>query len=112
MEHRAVLRHLRTSPKKMKLVADLIRGKKAEEAESILKFTPKFGAGPLLKLLQSAVANATNNQSVRDLDRLVVKTVQLGPGTSLRRGRASTMGRFHFYKHRTCHITLVLESKE
>ncbi len=112
MESRAILRHLRTSPKKMKLVADLIRGKKAEEAEGLLKFTNKRGAEPLLKLLQSAVANATNNQNVRDVDKLYVKTVQLGPGTSFRRGRPTTMGRYHFYKHRTCHITLVLESKE
>jgi len=112
METRAVLRHLRASPKKMKLVADLIRGKKAEEAEALLKFANKRGAEPMLKLLQSAVANATNNQSVRDPDRLFVKIIELGPGTSFRRGRAATMGRFHFYKHRTCHITLVLESKE
>jgi len=112
MESKAVLRYLRYSPKKMVLVADLIRGKKVELAESTLKFTRKRGAEPMLKLLQSAVANATNNQSVRDLDRLFVKEVQLGPGPSLRRGRACTQGRFHFYKHRTCHVTLVLESKE
>ncbi|MEJ5166828.1 MAG: 50S ribosomal protein L22 [Thermoanaerobaculia bacterium] len=112
MEVKATLRYYRYSPKKMKLITDLIKGKPVEKAESILKFTNKRGAKPVLKLLQSAIANAQNNYDIRDIENLYVKRVNLGPGPSFKRGRPAPMGRFHLYKHRTLHMQIVLDQKE
>jgi large subunit ribosomal protein L22 len=112
MEVKALLRFYRYSPKKMKPIIDLIKGKQVEKAETILKFTNKRGAKPVLKLLQSAIANAQNNHDVRDIENLYVKKIFLGPGPSFKRGRPAPMGRFHLYKHRTLHLQLVLDKKE
>ncbi len=112
MEVKALLRFYRYSPKKMKPIVDLIKGKQVEKAENILKFVNKRGAKAVLKLLQSAIANAQNNHDIRDIEKLYIKRINLGPGPSYRRGRPAPMGRFHLYTHRTLHLQLVLENKE
>lgn len=112
MEVTALLRYYRYSPKKMKPIIDLIKGKQVEKAETILRFTNKRGCMPVLKLLQSAIANAQNNHDIRDIENLYVKRINLGPGPSFKRGRPAPQGRFHFYKHRTMYLKIVLEKKE
>lgn len=111
MEVKALLRYYKYSPKKMKPIIDLIKGKQVEKAETILRFTTKRGSLPVLKLLQSAIANAQNNHDIRDIENLYIKRINLGPGPSFKRGRAAPQGRFHFYKHRTMHLQIVLEKK-
>lgn len=112
MEVKALLRFYRYSPKKMKPIIDLIKGKPVEEAETILKFANKRGTKAVLKLLQSAVANAQNNHDIRDIENLYVKKINLGPAPSFKRGRPAPMGRFHLYKHRMLHLQLVLDQRE
>lgn len=111
MEVKALLRFYRYSPKKMKIICDLIKGKPVEEAETILRFTNKRGSKAVLKLLESAIANAKNNFDIRDIENLYIKKINLGPGPSYKRGRPAPMGRFHLYKHRTLHLQLILDKK-
>ena len=88
MEVRARLSHLQTSPQKVRLVVDLIRGKDVEEAATILKMTRKAAARPVAKLLRSAIANAENREQGVDVGRLYVKEAFVDGGPSLKRIRA------------------------
>ncbi len=106
----ASLRMLRVTPRKTRLVADLIRGKKVDEAEAILKFTDKRSAAPMLKLLKSARANAVNNHDMFD-DSLFVKEVQVSDGPQLKRTLPRARGRADMMRKRTCHISIVLEER-
>ena len=107
MESRAISKYLRISPRKARLSADLVRGKKVEEALNILSHTPKFGAKLVSKVVHSALANAKVNKSI-DVDTLFVKTIYINQGPTLKRFHPMPMGRAGRIRKRTCHITVVL----
>lgn len=108
MEAKAVAKYLRISPQKVRLVVDLVRGKKAEEADQILAFMRKTAAGLVRKVLKSAIANATQNPNI-DEKILYVKAVYVDQGPSFKRWRARAMGRAASIKKRMSHITVVLD---
>ena len=105
MEATATLKYLKASPQKVRLVADLVRGKKVEEALSILRFTRKSCAKDLEKLLRSAVANAENNQSA-DVDELVVSKIYVNEGPREKRIQPAPMGRAYQVQKRKAHVTI------
>ena len=107
MEARAIAKYLRISPRKVRLSADLIRGKKVEEAINVLSHTPKAGAKVVSKVVQSALANARQDKSI-DVDTLFVKTIYVNQGPTLKRFRPKPMGRAGRIRKRTCHVTVVL----
>ncbi len=110
MEVRAKLKYVRVGPRKARLVADLIRGKGSEEALNILSFTKKMPARIILKLLKSAIANATQKKKV-DVDRLYVKKITVDQGVTWKRFIPRAMGRATPIRKRTSHITIVLDEK-
>jgi large subunit ribosomal protein L22 len=112
MEVRARMKFLQSSPRKVRLVADLIRGKGVEEAASILRFTNKTAAQPLAKLLRSAVANAESREEPVDTDRLFVKEVWVDQGPSLKRFRPAPMGRAFRRLRRQSHVTIKLDTRK
>ena len=107
MGPQASLRHLRMSPRKVRLVIDLIRGKAVEDALNTLFFTKKAAARPVAKLLKSAVANA-DVKGDYNIDRLVVKTAVVDEGPTWRRWLPRAHGRATRIRKRTSHVTLVL----
>mgnify|MGYP000097264757 CR=1 FL=1 len=107
MEAQALAKYIRMSPRKVRYSADLIRGKKVEEALNILKQTPKRGARVVAKVVHSALANARQKKTM-DVDNLFVKTIYVNQGPTLKRWRAKPMGRAGRIRKRTCHITVVL----
>jgi large subunit ribosomal protein L22 len=110
MEVRARLRFVRVAPRKARLVADLIRGKESEEALNILTFTKKAAAKILIKLLKSAIANATQKKTI-DIDRLYIKKVTVDQGPTMKRYQPRALGRATMIRKRTSHITLVLDEE-
>ena len=109
----AKLNNCPTSPRKMRLVADLIRGVKVEQALAILRFNPKEASRKLEKLLLSALANwqAKNEEaSLEDAD-LIVAEIRVDSGAMLKRVRPAPQGRAHRIRKRSNHVTLVLGSK-
>jgi large subunit ribosomal protein L22 len=102
-ETRAVLRGVRLSVDKGRLVADLIRGKKVDQARNILKFTQKKAAGIVLKALDSAIANAEHNDGA-DIDELKITSIYVEQGTTLKRFAARAKGRGNRISKGTCHI--------
>jgi large subunit ribosomal protein L22 len=108
MEARAVAKYVRTAPRKVRLVADIVRGKKVEDALHLLSFTPKAGAKLVSKVIKSAVANAVQKKGI-DVDTLLVKSILIDGGPSLKRIRPRPMGRANRVLKRTSHITVVLE---
>ncbi|MCS5491548.1 MULTISPECIES: 50S ribosomal protein L22 [Algoriphagus] len=112
MEAVARLNNVPTSPRKMRLVADLVRGKRVGLALSILKYTPNHGAIRLEKLLLSAVANwqAKNPDAKLEEADLYVKTIMVNEGRSLKRLRPAPQGRGHRIRKRSNHVTLVVDS--
>jgi large subunit ribosomal protein L22 len=110
MEVRAKLRFVRVSPRKARLVADLIRGKGSEEATNILTFTKKAAAKILIKLLKSAIANATQKKTI-DIDRLYVKKITVDQGPTLKRFQPRAMGRATTIRKRSSHITIILDEE-
>jgi len=115
MEFRAESRFLRVSPQKARLVLDLIKGRRVEEARNILMFTKKHVAVPVGKLLQSAIDNAnflsTEKNIDVDLDRLYVKSAVAGDAPRMKRIRPAPMGRAYRYVRRLAHIEIVLAEK-
>jgi large subunit ribosomal protein L22 len=107
MEARAVSRHLRISPRKARLVVDLIRGKNVGEALMILDFVPKKGAHLVAKTLKSVIANAENKGRV-DVDRLYVSRVTVDGGATLKRSLPRAHGRATPLLKRSSHITIVV----
>lgn len=105
---RAIARYVRISSRKVKIVVDLIRGKSVREAEAILRYTPKAATEPVLKLLNSAVANAENNLEL-NRDDLYVAEVYANQGPTLMRYRARAHGRASRIRKRTSHITIILD---
>lgn len=108
MEAKAVGRSIRISPQKARLVADVVRGMGVDKAITTLRFMPKKGAGIIRKVLESAVANATQDDQI-DVDSLYVKTIFVDGGASLKRIRPRAMGRATGIIKRTSHITVVLD---
>ncbi len=104
---KAVARYIRVSPRKARLVADLVRGKSVSEALAILQYSPQIAARHIEKVLRSAVANAEHNHQVRNLDDLRVNPVIDG-GPSLKRIQPRAMGRAFWIRHRLAHITVAL----
>ncbi|MEM6454033.1 MAG: 50S ribosomal protein L22 [Acidobacteriota bacterium] len=109
MEVVARLRHLQASPQKVRLVADLIRGRDVQEALNVLSTTKKYAAQPLSKLLQSAVANAENRDPDVDIDRLYVREIFVDGGPTFKRVWFTTMGRAFRKLKRQSHITVKLD---
>ena len=107
METRAVLRGVRLSAQKGRLVADLVRGKPVDQALNILSFSPKKGAVILKKVLESAIANAEHNDGA-DIDELKVTTVFVEKGMVLKRFSARAKGRANRISKPTCHIYLTV----
>jgi large subunit ribosomal protein L22 len=103
METQAILRGVRISAQKGRLVANLVRGKPVEHALNILTFSPKKAAQIVKKVLESAIANAEHNDGA-DVDELRVKTIHVEEGASLRRFRARAKGRGAQIEKQTCHI--------
>lgn len=101
----ARLRHQRISAQKVRLVADLIRGLEVEKAINILTYTPKKAARLMLKVLNSAIANAEHNNGV-DIDELRVSTIFIDEGVTLKRTKTRAKGRADRMLKRSCHITL------
>jgi large subunit ribosomal protein L22 len=113
MQGRAETKYIRMSPRKMRRVADLVRGKRVEDAINILHFTRKSAALPIEKTIRSAVANVINieGSSKVNIDNLVVKNVMIDAGPTLKRFRPMSMGRGGRIRKRTAHITVLLEER-
>jgi large subunit ribosomal protein L22 len=111
MEAKAILRNARIAPRKVQIVLDLIRGKDTVTAAAILKATPKIATEPLLKLLNSAVANAENNFGMNP-DGLYVSTCFVAPGPIMKRVMPRAQGRAFRINKRTSHITLMVSEYE
>jgi large subunit ribosomal protein L22 len=107
METNAILRGVRLSAQKGRLVADLVRGKSVDQALNILSFSPKKGAGIIRKVLESAIANAEHNDGA-DIDALKVKTIYVEKGVVLKRFTARAKGRGNRIVKPTCHIFLTV----
>ncbi|HEY3346530.1 MAG TPA: 50S ribosomal protein L22 [Nitrospirota bacterium] len=107
MESKAIARFIRVTPRKARLVVDVIRGKKVGEAVNMLTFMPQHASNIVLKLLKSAIANA-EQKNIPDVDRLRVKTVFVDQGPTMKRVSPRAMGRANIIKKRSSHITLVL----
>jgi large subunit ribosomal protein L22 len=114
MEAIAKLRNVPTSPQKMRIVADMVRGQKVSKALGILKFEPKVGAKSIEKLLLSAVSNWQNKHVDANIEEadLFIKTIFVDGGASIKRLRPAPQGRGHRILKRSNHITLVVASSE
>lgn len=111
MEVIARLRHLRQSPRKVRLVVDVVRGLPVATAENKLKLLQKRAAEPVVKLLLSAIANAENNFKLSK-DTLYIKEIRADEGPTLKRWRARAYGRSAPLRKRTTHVMLVLAERE
>ncbi len=111
MEARAKLRYLKTSPQKVRLVVDLVRGRRVEEALQILRFTKKGCAKDLEKLLLSAVANAENSEAGADVDDLVVSKIWVDVGPTEKRVQPQPMGRAFRILKRQSHVTIYVSDE-
>lgn len=110
MEIKASLQHLRIAPKKVRLVAHLIKGLSIEKADEQLQFCLKGSATNIRKLVKSAVANAVNNQHLKK-DNLFIKNIIVNEGVALKRWKPRAMGRAAQIKKRASHVTIVLVEK-
>ena len=111
MEARAYLRNVRISPRKVKIVLDLIRNKPVDYAMAVIKHTPKAACEDLEKLLKSAVSNAENNHDM-DKEKLYVAECFANKGPTMKRVQPRAQGRAYRIDKKTSHITLVLKEKE
>lgn len=110
MKAKAEAKYIRISPRKVKPVVDMVRGKSVKEAKAILKFTPRKAARLVLMVLDSAVANAENNFNM-DVDKLYVSEVYANSGPTLKRFKAGSMGRAIPMLKRSSHIGVVVSEK-
>jgi large subunit ribosomal protein L22 len=112
VESIARVRHIRITPQKARRVVDLIRGKQATEAVAVLKFAPQAASEPVLKVVQSAIANARviadRDNVAFDENNLVIKTALVDEGPTLKRFRPRAQGRASQILKRTSHITVVV----
>ena len=109
-EARATLKYARISSRKVKIVADLVRGKKVDEALAIIKFTPKASSEILEKLLKSAIANAENNHGM-NRGNLIVSEIYANQGPTLKRIRPAAKGSAVRIRKRTSHVTIVVKEE-
>jgi large subunit ribosomal protein L22 len=107
----ASLKTLRQSPRKVRLVANLVKGKKVDQALTQLQFLAKEAAEPLKKLIESGIANAKNNFNLERAE-LIVKDVQVNPGVTMKRMLPKARGSSSVMRKRTSHITLILDTKK
>ncbi len=107
----AKLNYFKISPRKARLVADLVKGLPVNEAEAQLLILPNRASKPLLKLLRSAMANAKNNQQM-SIDKLLIKDIRVDIGPRQKRWRTRARGSMAMIEKKSCHITLVLEESE
>ena len=116
MESKAILRYVWISPQKARLVADMIRGKRAMDALEMLNFTQKKAARLFYKLVESAVANAEHKaektDDYLDLDNLYIKTVFVDKGPTHKRFRPSARGMYNRIHKKTSHLTVVLQTRD
>lgn len=110
MEIRAVSKSVRMSPRKVRLVADAIRSLSIDQAFQVLEATQKRSAMPIMKTLQSAIANATANNNL-EVSNLIIESVIVNEAQALKRFHPSSRGRVHPYKKKGSHITIVLKEK-
>lgn len=111
MNAKAVVRFSRIAPRKARQVIDMIRGKRVGDAQTILKFTPRFAAEVIGKVLNSAIANAENNHKM-NRDRLYVSEAYVDQGPTMKRFMPRAQGRASAIHKRTSHITIVVAEKE
>lgn len=111
MEAKAIAKHVRISPRKVQIVADLVRGKNADEALAILKFSNKNGARVLEKVVKSAIANAENNFDM-DKENLYISEAYANQGPTLKRWRPRAQGRAFIIRKRTSHVGVVVKERE
>lgn len=113
MEIKASLNYLRIAPRKVRLVADLIRGMEVNKAQSTLKFTKKRAAAPILKLLNSAIASAKKNFNLTDeqIQNLYIKKINVDEGPKFKRWMPVSRGTAHEIQKKTSHIILILDEK-
>ncbi len=111
MEAKAITKYVRISPRKVRQVVDLIRGKKVDEALAILKYTPKRASEVVTKVVKSAAANAENNLQL-DKDELFVTACYVDQGPTLKRYQPRAMGRADVLRKRTSHITVMVGDKK
>ena len=111
MEVKAVAKNVRLTPRKVRLVLDLVRGKDVKEALAILKFTQRNTAPVVSKLIKSAVANATNNHQMNE-DKLYVKTIYTDEARVLKRWMPRAKGSASQILKRSSHITVVVDERE
>jgi len=110
MEAKAIARHIRIAPRKIRVVIDLIRGKNIGDAYAILKFTPKIGSEILLKVLESAVANAEHNCDMNS-DKLYVAAAYVDQGPTLKRIHPRSRGQAFKILKRSSHVTVVVQER-
>jgi large subunit ribosomal protein L22 len=108
---RATGRYIPMSPRKVRLVVDMVRGRTAEEAVALLRLSPKAAARPVGKVLASALANAEENYGL-GLDELVVAEIFADEGPTAKRGRFGARGRWKPLRKRSCHVTVGLQESE
>lgn len=111
MNAKAVVRFTRIAPRKARQVIDMIRGKKVGDAQTILKFTPRFAAEIIGKVLNSAIANAENNHKM-NRESLYVSEAYVDQGPTMKRFMPRAQGRASAIHKRTSHITIVVAEKE
>jgi large subunit ribosomal protein L22 len=110
MEAKAIARHIRIAPRKIRVVIDLIRGRNIGDAYAILKHTPKIGSEILLKLLESAIANAEHNYDMNS-DKLYVAAAYVDQGPTLKRIHPRSRGQAFKILKRSSHVTLVVKER-
>ena len=103
METKAILRGVRLSAQKGRLVADMVRGKTVDQALNVLTFSPKKGASIIIRVLESAMAYAEHNDGA-DIDELIISSIMVEKGTSLKRTSTRAKGRGDRISKQTCHI--------
>ena len=112
MQSSAHLRHLRVAPRKVRIVANLVRGKAVGDAVSILMFTNRAAAHAIRKLLVSAIANAEDKSKGNvDSDNLIVKHISVDQAPTLKRWMPRAMGRATRINRKTCHVSIVLDDQ-
>lgn len=111
MEFKAKGKFIRVSHRKAKIIADQIRGLGIESAINILKFCPKVAGKIVLKILNSAVANAEEREDFKNVDKLVVKNVFVDQGPTMKRIQPRAMGRAYRIRKRSSHITIILSDE-
>tara|TARA_Y100000310_G_C20071531_1_gene529636 strand:+ start:45 stop:455 length:411 start_codon:yes stop_codon:yes gene_type:complete len=111
MEVKAKVKYLRVSPRKVRLVVDMIRGQKVTKALDTLNFCNKWAKRPIIKLLNSAIANAKHNFNLQEED-LYIKVIKADGGPMLKRWRPRAFGRASTIRKRTSHIEIILDEKK